>query len=84
MNSAMEGMEDLPEAQRNALLQKIEELQVRDRSVSLADMLQGISALSHRSPDRPDLTSGGDLDQSADIQLSSGALLCGLCQLLPQ
>ncbi|KAK9868456.1 hypothetical protein WJX84_011026 [Apatococcus fuscideae] len=30
MNSAMEGMEDLPEAQRNALLQKIEELQVRD------------------------------------------------------
>ncbi len=31
MNSAMEGMENLPEEQRDALLQKIEELQVRDR-----------------------------------------------------
>ena len=33
MNSAMEGMENLPEEQRDALLQKIEELQVRDRFV---------------------------------------------------
>jgi hypothetical protein len=31
MNQAMEGLEQLPEAQRNELMQKIEEMQVRDR-----------------------------------------------------
>lgn len=31
MNAPMEGMADLPDAQRQQLLQKIEELQVRDR-----------------------------------------------------
>lgn len=31
MNAPMEGLQDLPDAQKNALLAKIEEMQVRDR-----------------------------------------------------
>ena len=31
MNQNLEGLADLPEAQKNDLLQKIEEMQVRDR-----------------------------------------------------
>lgn len=31
MNASVEGMADLPEAQKQLLLQKIEEMQVRDR-----------------------------------------------------
>ena len=31
MNQALEGLEDLPDAQKQELMQKIEEMQVRDR-----------------------------------------------------
>lgn len=37
MNQAMEGLEGLPEAQKQELMQKIEEMQVRDRSVQPTD-----------------------------------------------
>lgn len=35
MQAPMEGMQDLPEAQKQALLQRIEEMQVRDRCEKL-------------------------------------------------
>ena len=31
MNQAMEGLENIPDAQKNVLMQRIEEMQVRDR-----------------------------------------------------
>lgn len=81
MNSAMEGMENLPEEQRDALLQKIEELQVRDRFIPVAPGLAPRAAL-HFIFSKTDLVLC--LLQFEDIQLCCGAVFCRLCQLLPQ
>ena len=42
MNQSLEGLSDLPESQKNELLQKIEEMQVRDRSVDVLQRIQTV------------------------------------------
>ena len=69
----MEGMENLPEEQRDALLQKIEELQVRDRFVL---HYPGAVRLARLTLHSYGTHSVSGLTQSEDIQFCRGAVLC--------
>ena len=73
MNSPMEGMENLPEEQRDALLQKIEELQVRDRS-GLNDPVVARTAALPFGLYKSDLMLG--LVQFENLQFCGGAVFC--------
>lgn len=71
MNNPIEGLEGLPDEQKNALMTQIEEMQVRDRYVS-------------RQTDfslQQEYEKGFCL-QSADVQQCGGAVLPGLCRVL--